>query len=179
MPDSGSERAAAPPAVRRIAARTRAFEALFEAAFEHADAFAAYQRERGGDPLEPDERAYGAALVRGVVDHLAELDGIIAERADRLPISQMPLVYRTVLRIALYELLFNNEAGSERAPVRRNIVIKEAVALARRYGDDAGRRLASAVLGAVSRSRFPENAPPAEPDPQQRTEAETWPSSTK
>ena len=153
------------PAVRRIPARTRAFEALFESAFQRADALDAYRRGRPAEqPLAPDERGYGEALVAGVGARLAEIDAIIDDAADR-DLSQMPLVDLTVLRIALYELLFNNEQRSESPVVRRNIVVKEAVALARRYGADGSRRLVSGMLGTITRSRLDQPAPAGRPDP--------------
>ena len=153
------------PAVRRIPARTRAFEALFESTFQRAAALDAYRRPRpAAEPLDPAEIEYGEDLVIGVASRLREIDAILDEAADR-DLSQMPLVDLTVLRIALYELLFNNERRSELPVVRRNIVVKEAVALARRYGADGSRRLVSGMLGSIARSRLDQPAPAEAPDP--------------
>ena len=154
QPDADAPAAPDEPAVRRIRARTRAFEALFEATFQRTDAMAAYERPReGGDELDAEELEYGADLVAGTGRLLGRIDEIIDGAADR-DLSRMPLVDLTVLRVALYELLFDNERGSGLPAVRRNIAVKEAVALARRYGNDGSRRLVSGVLGAITRSRF-------------------------
>ena len=77
-----------------------------------------------------------------------ELDAIIRETARERPLAQMALVDLTVLRIALYELLFNTEA------VRASTAVHEAVELAKRYGSDGSRRLVSGVLGTIRRTRL-------------------------
>ncbi len=129
--------------------RTRAFQALFEAEFERTDALAALQRG-GTEKLGAADLAYAEAIVGGVLAHRDEIDGIVQEVAPAFPISQIAIVDRTVLRIALYELLFNNAA----VPVRA--VINDAVELAKTFGSDASRRFVNGVLGTVSRERLPE-----------------------
>ena len=126
----------------------RAFCALFEAEFGLRPATTALRRSHEVVPMSNDKAQRAATLVAGVIDRRDELDLLIAETADRLPLDQMALVDLTVLRIALYEMLFDNGA------VRPNTAVRQAVSLAKRFGDDGSRRLVSGVLGAVTRNRL-------------------------
>ena len=126
----------------------RAFCALFEAEFGLRPATTALRRSHEIVPMSNDKAQRAATLVAGVIDRRDELDLLIAETADRLPLDQMALVDLTVLRIALYEMLFDNGA------VRPNTAVRQAVSLAKRFGDDGSRRLVSGVLGAVTRNRL-------------------------
>ena len=132
--------------------RKRAFEALFEAEFGRAAAPDALDRRQREDPLSPTEQRYAAHLVSGVLERRRDLDACIQEHAPAWPVAQMAPLERTLLRIALYELLFNNAAVPSAA------VINEAVELAKTYGADAARRLVNGVLGTVSRRIPPATA---------------------
>lgn len=129
-------------------ARVRAFCALFEAEFGVVRATATLQRSHNVLPMSPEKAERAARLVAGVIQHRDALDSLIEETADRLPLDEMALVDLTILRIALYEMLFDN--GS----VRPNTAVRQAVSLAKRFGDDGSRRLVSGVLGAVTRNRL-------------------------
>ncbi len=131
-------------------ARARAFEALFEAEFERITGAAALRREQLSEPLDEPEHAYAQAIVDGVNARLGEIDAIVRETATQRPLTQMALVDLTVLRIALWELLFNTEA------VRATTAANEAVELAKRFGSDGSRRLVSGVLGTIRRTRLAE-----------------------
>ena len=131
-------------------ARARAFEALFEAEFERITSAAALRRGQLNQPLDEPERAYAEAIVDGVNARLDEIDAIVRETATQRPLTQMALVDLTVLRIALWELLFNTEA------VRATTAANEAVELAKRFGSDGSRRLVSGVLGTIRRTRLAE-----------------------
>ena len=131
-------------------ARARAFEALFEAEFERITGAAALRRGQLNQPLDEPEHAYAQAIVDGVNARLAEIDAIVRETATQRPLTQMALVDLTVLRIALWELLFNTEA------VRATTAANEAVELAKRFGSDGSRRLVSGVLGTIRRTRLAE-----------------------
>ncbi len=87
-----------------------------------------------------------------MAERLDEIDAIIEQTATQRPLIQMALVDLTVLRIALYELLFNTEA------VRAAAAANAAVELAKRYGSDGSRRLVSGVLGTIRRTRLAEPA---------------------
>ena len=126
----------------------RAFCALFEAEFGRRPATTALRRSHEAAPLSPERANRAATLVAGVINRRDELDTLIAELAVRRPLDEMALVDLTVLRIALYEMLFDN--GS----VRPNTAVRHAVTLAKRFGDDGSRRLVSGVLGAVTRNRL-------------------------
>lgn len=92
------------------------------------------------------ERAQRAqTLVNGVVQRRDELDSLIDETADRLPPERIALVDRAILRIALYEMLFDNGA------VRANTAVRHGVSLAKRFGGDGSRRFVTGVLSTISR----------------------------
>ncbi|MYB22237.1 MAG: transcription antitermination factor NusB [Chloroflexi bacterium] len=129
-------------------ARVRAFCALFEAEFGVIRATTALRRAHEFVPMSEDRAERAARLVAGVIERREDLDQLIEETADRLPLDEMALVDLTVLRIALYEMLFDNDA------VRPNTAVRQAVSLAKRFGDDGSRRFVSGVLGAITRNRL-------------------------
>ena len=129
-------------------ARVRAFCALFEAEFGVRPATSVLTRSHEDVPMSAEKAQRAAALVGGVIGHLEELDALIGELADRLPFDQIGFVNLTILRIALFELLFDNGA------VRPNTAVRQAVSLAKRFGDDGSRRFVSGVLGTVTRNRL-------------------------
>lgn len=121
----------------RREARERALELLYESYAKSVSV----EEVLGGLVLPPDE--YAVALVRGVAGRLEELDGLIARFSKGWTIERMPVLDRTVLRLASYELL----AGDE-PPV--GVVISEAVELAKRYSTDDSGRFVNGVLASVA-----------------------------
>lgn len=128
--------------------RIRAFEVLFEAEFALATAVTVLQRRQAGEPLGTRDAVFAEKLIRGVVARRDEIDTHLQKAAPDWPLADVSAVDRTVLRVALYELLFNNAAVPSAA------VINEAVEIAKRYGSDASRRFVNGVLGTVSRERI-------------------------
>ena len=126
----------------------RAFCALFEAEFSLRPATTALQRAHEVVPMSNDKAQRAARIVGGVISRREDLDALIAELADRLPLEEIALVDLTILRIALFEMLFDNGA------VRPNTAVRHAVSLAKRFGDDGSRRFVSGVLGTVTRNRL-------------------------
>ncbi|MEY4173464.1 MAG: transcription antitermination protein NusB [Actinomycetota bacterium] len=88
----------------------------------------------------PDELT--TLLVQGVERHLHELDAAIAAHAKGWTIERMPLIDRTVLRVAGFELL-----GRPDVPVA--VVLDEAVELAKRFSTDDSGRFVNGVLSAL------------------------------
>ena len=74
----------------------------------------------------------------------SELDAEIARHAPAIPVSELGIVERTILRSAIYEVLYSAATSSGET-------IHDAVSLARTYAGDAARRLVNGVLGSVSR----------------------------
>ena len=133
------------PARNGLVTRRLAMLALFEDEFRPDQALAALDRlaSEKGVGLEVAERA--RELVRGVLGRRAELDAEIARLAPAIPVSELGRVERTILRSALYEVLYSAATPSGET-------IRDAVSLARTYAGDAARRLVNGVLGSVSRS---------------------------
>src|SRR3989338_2378054 len=56
-----------------------------------------------------DEPDFVWKLVKGVIEHLKELDNIIVKAAPEWPLEQIAVIDRNVLRIGLYELLYADQ----------------------------------------------------------------------
>ncbi len=87
-----------------------------------------------------DDQEFITSLVEGVLKHQNELDGIIQPIAPEWPLSQIARIDRAILRIGVYELLYNKSVPSK-------VVINEAVELAKGFGADNASKFVNGVLG--------------------------------
>ena len=104
--------------------------------------------ENKGDPA-------GAAevekLFRGVVSKQEELDEIISGYSNKRQVSRIAKVSLTVLRLAIYEILYCDK-------VPTNVAISEAVNLTKKYALDPEVKLVNGILGAYSRASAAEKS---------------------
>ncbi|HEX9610038.1 MAG TPA: transcription antitermination factor NusB [Candidatus Limnocylindria bacterium] len=126
-------------------ARRLALLALFEDEFRPGIAAAALERLAAEREVPDEVRRHAADILAGVAEHRSELDARIEAEAPLIPVPELGRVERTILRSALYEVLY-----SAATPARETM--RDAVSLARIYAGDAARRLVNGVLGSVSRS---------------------------
>jgi len=85
--------------------------------------------------------AFAAALLRGVIEHQAEIDSLIDRRARGWGLDRLSLVDRNILRIGLYELLYGDTPPE--------VAIDEAVELAKAYGTEQAPRFINGILDRV------------------------------
>ena len=83
-------------------------------------------------------------LVRGVTQHLPQLDAIIEKAAPAWPLNQINIIDRNVLRIGIHELLFGN-----RDEVPPKVAINEAIELAKTFGGESSGKFINGVLGTI------------------------------
>ena len=97
-----------------------------------------------GLPSADDKvRDYGSALVLGVLANRGNLDRLIEECAPSWPLDQMSSIDKNILRLAIFEILFDNSVPLKAA-------INEAVELGKRFGSDSSSRFINGVLGTVA-----------------------------
>lgn len=92
------------------------------------------------------DRAYITRVLDGVLSHLDELDEAIQAASPRWQISRMPRVDLTILRLAAWEILHEDD-------VPGSVAINEAVNLASRYSEPASGRFINGVLGTILRKK--------------------------
>lgn len=126
-----------PAAGSRREARERALELLYEAFAKDGDVSSVLE----GLAISPDP--YAVSLVRGVEARAGEIDALISSHAKGWTIDRMPVMDRTLLRLAVFELL-----GEPDVPVA--VVISEAVELAKRYSTEDSGRFVNGVLSATA-----------------------------
>lgn len=109
-----------------------------------------------------DDTAFIEKLVQGVDEHQTALDGIIAPVAPEWPIDQIARMDRIVLRIGVYELLYDDS-------VPPKVVINEAVELAKAFGGDNSSKFINGVLGTVLRNQEAAEKPKPKAKPKKPT----------
>jgi N utilization substance protein B len=93
--------------------------------------------------VSDDVVVFSRELVEGVVLNLEQLDQNIRDFAPAWPLDQISFIDRNILRLAIYEILHDNQI-----PVK--VAINEAVELAKTYGSNSSSRFINGVLGSVS-----------------------------
>jgi N utilization substance protein B len=127
----------------RRRARIATLQALYEIdCIVHHEAEAILTRLMMERELPQDSIEFASELIKGVLSHKQELDDIIGRFAPAFPVEQLSSVDRNILRIAIFEILFNNKA-----PVKA--VINEAVELAKTFGSESSPRFVNGVLGSL------------------------------
>ncbi|HEX8730326.1 MAG TPA: transcription antitermination factor NusB [Ktedonobacterales bacterium] len=126
----------------RRQARTVAMQTLYEFDSTGHDVDETLQRNAAGLRLSAESLTYAEELTHGVLTRLAAIDAEIAKVASDWPISQMARIDKNILRLAIYEILYNNSVPAKAA-------INEAVELAKTFGSDTSSRFVNGVLGAI------------------------------
>ena len=93
--------------------------------------------------LEPQAREFATRLALGALSHTEEVDERIRSRAEHWRISRMALVDRNVLRLAVYEFLYE--------PTPRTVTINEALEIARRFSTYEATQFINGILDAIKR----------------------------
>ena len=127
----------------RRQARMLAFQALFGLDLNsHPPEVAIRQRLVEAGEISAQVADYVTVLVKGTWASLPDIDTRLASAAPAWPLSQMAGVDKSILRLAIYELLY-------RADVPDRVAINEAIELAKVFGHDTSARFVNGVLGTI------------------------------
>jgi transcription antitermination protein NusB len=94
---------------------------------------------------QPLRDPFVADLVRGTVEHVAEVDEQITKHAEHWRMERMPAVDRNILRLAVYEI---KRGGTPAA-----VAIDEALELARKFSNEESVQFVNGVLDAVHKEK--------------------------
>jgi transcription antitermination protein NusB len=126
----------------RRQSRIIALQALYEidSSSHNADTVISSAKKESG--LSDEALSFTKELVSGVIENRESIDKAIHKYAPLFPIEQIAAVDRNILRIAIFEILFNNKT-----PVK--VAVNEAVELAKGFGGDNSPKFINGVLGSV------------------------------
>jgi transcription antitermination protein NusB len=132
------------PMPARRKARKRALDVLYESDLrgESITKVLAETVARMEGP-RPGYLDYAIELAEGVAAHLERIDELIASYAEGWTLARMPAVDRNLARIAVFELLYQDDIDSL-------VAISEAVGLAGQISTDDSPRFLGGVLGRIA-----------------------------
>ena len=145
----------------RRKARECALQMLFAADVAEMpadDVVRSYWAELGEPDLDDTAREFATRLASRTLSNLELLDERIRSRAEHWRISRMAVVDRNILRLAVYEFLYE--------PTPRTVAINEALEIARRFSTYEATQFINGILDAIKRDLD-------EQQPQQNVQPET------
>ena len=130
----------------RRKARECALQMLFAADIAEANSaevLRTYWAELGDADAEEATREFATRLASGTLAHLETLDERIRSRAEHWRIPRMAIVDRNILRLAVYEFVYE--------PTPRTVAINEALEIARRFSTYEATQFINGILDAIKR----------------------------
>lgn len=131
------------PTVTRRESRELAFILLFEQGFTDESIAEILQKAQEARQVESD--AFAERLANGTESRLPELDAAIEPGLRNWSKERLSRVALTVLRLAVYEMKFEDDT-----PV--SVAINEAVEIAKKYGGAEDAAFINGVLGGIARA---------------------------
>ncbi len=130
----------------RTRARRAALQILYTSEITEKSPTAIAEEDGGGRLVEDGPLpAYALSLVRGLEAHRCAIDDHLAATSENWSLARMPIVDRSILRLAAYEMMFVDDV-----PV--SVAINEAVELAKDFGgEDESPRFVNGVLGRIAK----------------------------
>lgn len=86
-------------------------------------------------------------LVIGTRDKQEEIDKVLIDKLENWSLDRLPKIERTVLRLAVFELLYNEE-------VPHKVAVNEAIELCKTFGDEKSGRFVNGVLSKFEQQRM-------------------------
>lgn len=134
----------------RHSAREIVLQVLFNLDFENqkfdkekAESFFLYLLE-DFYPKESEIDDFSKNLLYGVIDNIDKINEVISKAATDWPLEKIALSDRNILRIGIFEMLFNSSE-----PIPPRVAINEAIELAKDFGGKSSYKFISGVLGSI------------------------------
>jgi len=124
----------------RSKARKRALDTIFEADLKGIS----IPGKNTNDETDVEVTNYSLDLVKGIKEHQTQIDELITNSLQNWTFDRIPRVDRNILRIAVYELLYQKD-------VPTNVVISEAVSLAESLSTAESSAFVNGTLGTISK----------------------------
>ncbi|MFL6153993.1 MAG: transcription antitermination factor NusB [Ornithinibacter sp.] len=128
----------------RSKARKRALDLLFASDLRGESANDALDRAIAEGEAPTND--YTVTLVRGVVEHQARIDEVLADYSEGWTLDRMPAVDRNVLRLGVYEVLYAEDVPGP-------VAVTEAMALVRDLSTDESPAFVNGILGTILRNK--------------------------
>lgn len=128
----------------RTKARKRALDVLYASDLRAENPVDALERAIADG--EGPSNDYTMTLVRGVVEHQARIDELLATYAQGWTLERMPAVDRNVLRLGVFEVLFADDVPDA-------VALTEAMSLVRDLSTDESPQFVNGVLGNIVRNK--------------------------
>ncbi|MDM5249048.1 MULTISPECIES: transcription antitermination factor NusB [unclassified Lysinibacillus] len=120
--------------MKRHEAREKALQVLFQ--LDNTDL--TIEEAMGHIKGQPTNVFY-EKIVTGTAEHLEEIDATLEQHLEKWSLARLPKIERTVLRLAVYELLYMPETP-------KRVVLNEAIELCKTFGDDGSSKFVNGVL---------------------------------
>jgi N utilization substance protein B len=133
----------------RTKARKRALDVLYSADMRGESintALLAEENRHLADPKRGGSWEYASEIVRGVVDHGDEIDELIETYSQGWTLERMPAVDRAILRIGIWEVLYNEQVPDA-------VAIAEAVESATVLSTEDSSSFVNGLLGRIAQTR--------------------------
>jgi len=124
----------------RSKARKRALDTIFEADLKGIS----IPGNNTNDETDVEVTNYSLDLVKGIKENQTQIDELITNSLQNWTFDRIPRVDRNILRIAVYELLYQKD-------VPTNVVISEAVSLAESLSTAESSAFVNGTLGTISK----------------------------
>ncbi len=133
----------------RSKARKRALDVLFASDLKQSSLSQSILEEATraeGEPAREASWAYAREILDGVSEHLVEIDEMIQTYSRGWSLERMPAVDRAILRIAVWEILFNSDIPTA-------VAVDEAVEAAKSLSTEESSTFVHGVLASIASSR--------------------------
>lgn len=120
--------------MKRREAREKALQTLFQ--LENTQLTV---EEAMSHVLDGENDPFYEKLVRGTTEHITQIDESLKTKLENWSLDRLPKIERTVLRLAVFELLFMEDAPSR-------VVMNEAIELCKTFGDEKSSKFVNGVL---------------------------------
>lgn len=125
--------------MKRRTAREKALQALFQIDVSQVEKESAIEHVLEGAPADE----YLSKLVSGVSQYKETIDEEIKKHLEKWTLERLATVDRNLLRLSVFELLYLSE------DVPANVVLDEAIEIAKLYGDEQSSKFINGVLSKV------------------------------
>ena len=122
-----------------------------------------------GEDLDDSTRSFADNLTNGTLNKLETIDDRIRTRAEHWRIERMAIVDRNILRLAVYEFLFEETPAT--------VVINEALEIARRFSTFEATQFINGILDAIKHDLEKER-PNKKKNPTDESTSETFSASS-